>query len=150
MQLYEHRQISPWMLLPLVVVVVAFALFGAANPADAFAKLVALIVVALITLMFCTLTTHVDAQRLSWWFTFGLPGGEIPYSNIADVELTRTSLLEGWGIHWTFGHGWLWNVAGFNAVTITKRDGSKTTLGTDDTQSLYDAIARFRTQAQRA
>jgi hypothetical protein len=147
MQTYEHRQISPWMLLPLVLVAVAFALFGLGDTLTVLPKLLAFLVVAVITTAFSTLTTDVDSRRVAWWFTFGFPGGEIYFPDIADVELTRTQFWEGWGIHWTFGHGWLWNVSGFNAVMITKRDGKRISLGTDDPQGFYDAITRSRPQA---
>jgi hypothetical protein len=147
MQTYEHRQLSPWMLLPLVLVAVAFALFGLGDTLNVLSKLAAFLVVAVATTMFSTLTTDVDSRRVAWWFTFGFPGGEIYFPDIANLELTRTSFWEGFGIHWTFGHGWLWNVSGFNAVMITKRDGKRITLGTDDPHGLYEAIKRFQLQA---
>jgi hypothetical protein len=49
-------------------------------------------------------------------------------------------MMEGFGVHWTFRHGWLWNVAGSDAVMIRKRNGKAVTLGTDDAQGLYNAI----------
>lgn len=83
---------------------------------------------------------RVDARGVSWSFTAGIPGGVIPFEDIADALITTTRFWEGWGIHWTIIHGWLWNVAGFQGVLIRKRNGRVVTLGTDDPQGLYDAI----------
>jgi hypothetical protein len=75
---------------------------------------------------------------------FGVPGGHVSFADLDHAEITRTNLFEGWGIHWTLWHGWLWNVSGFRAVELFYRGGRRVTLGTDDPQGLFDAIERFR------
>jgi hypothetical protein len=62
------------------------------------------------------------------------------------VQRTELNLLErgSAGLHWTIWHGWLWNVAGAEALELFLSDGSRITIGTDDPQGLLDAIERFR------
>lgn len=136
MPTYEHRQLSPWLFL--VVALIGFALLRyGSGPAHLIAFAVAVAICA----TFIQLATRVDPRGLSWAFTLGVPGGAIPFADIADVQITRTYWWEGFGIHWTFFHGWLWNVSGYQGVMIRKRDGRVITLGTDDPQGLCDAIA---------
>lgn len=89
---------------------------------------------------FIELKTRVDPSCVSWAFTLGIPSGSIPFTDIADVQITKVQFWEGYGIHWTILHGWLWNVAGFQGVMIRKRNGRVVTLGTDDPEGLYEAI----------
>lgn len=139
MPTYEHRQFSPGILLVLAVVGYALYRTGFSGP-DTTAHLTAAAVVAAMCVGFIQLSTRVDARGVSWSFTVGAPGGRIAFEDIADAQMTTTRFWEGWGIHWTWIHGWLWNVAGFQGVLIRKRDGRMVTLGTDDPQGLYDAI----------
>jgi hypothetical protein len=135
MPTYEHRQLSYVIALLFIVPAVLTATLRILTlPA----------VLALAALAFSSLSTRVDANRVSWAFRLGFPRGSIPLVDIADVQITKTNFWEGFGIHWTIWHGWLWNVWGYRAVMIRKRNGGTVTLGTDDPQGLYDAIARFR------
>ena len=139
MENYEHRQFSALALLGLVPPVIAFARYGLGSSRQT-KRLVALAAAGLCSIPFTTLTTRVDERGVSWGFGLGFPGGSIPFEDIVSVHITQTRMMEGFGIHWTFRHGWLWNVAGWNAVMIRKRNGKVITLGTDDAQGLYDAI----------
>jgi hypothetical protein len=132
---YEHRQLSYWMIVIFAVSAVLTAMLGG---------LALPLVLVLVATTFSSLSTQVDANRVSWAFALGFPRGAIPVADIADVQITKTNFWEGFGIHWTFWHGWLWNVWGYRAVMIRKRNGGTVTLGTNDPQGLYDAIARFR------
>jgi hypothetical protein len=143
MPMYEHRQASPWMIAPLTafaVLVVVFALLGRTP----YSSALLLLAVTAVAGSLIVLSTRVDSNAVSWSFTFGIPSGTIPLADIAEAQITKTNFFEGFGVHWTFTHGWLWNVWGFSAVMIRKRDGGIVTLGTDDAQGLYEAIARAR------
>lgn len=115
MQTYDHKQISAW---PL-----AIAAFTAA-----------------VALCFGALRTRVDENGVSWEFGLGFPRGSLRFDEIEAVALTKTTLAEGYGIHLTRNHGWLWNAAGRDAVLIRKRNGAAITLGSDDALGLYEAI----------
>jgi hypothetical protein len=131
METYRHKQFSPWPLLAL-----GFFLGRRKNrrgsvPASGLALLM--------TQAF-TLTTRVDERGVSWNFGLSLPIGEIPFDEIAEVRMTQTGLLEGFGISWTPRLGWLWKVSGRDAVTIRKKNGAMVTLGSDDAVGLHAAI----------
>jgi hypothetical protein len=143
---YEHRQSSQWVVLIMVVMAVAFAMAAFMTGAYALFPMAALFVA--VGLDFSTLTTRVGADGVSWSYTLGWPSGALLLGDIAKAEVTTTNVwLEGYGIHWTIWHGWLWNVSGYGAVMMTTRSGRRITLGTDDPQGLYQAIERFRVGA---
>ncbi len=68
--------------------------------------------------------------------------GEIPYGSITAVDAGRSSLIDGWGIHWVPGRGWTYNVWGFDCVVV--QQGNRTVrIGTDDVPGL---LAFLRTR----
>lgn len=134
MPTYEHRQFSPWLFIILAILGFVFLGFAGGPGRLVFALLLATCIA------FIQLTTRVGPQGVSWSFTLGVPGGQIPFGDIAEAQITQTYLWEGYGIHWSWIHGWLWNVSGFQGVMVRKRDGRRITLGTDDPHGLYDAI----------
>ena len=141
---YEHSQ---WGTIP-----VAFAfviLIGAGAMAHLVEPALAVPMLALVAVLigFARLTIGVDENGVAWTFTAGMPRGHLSYDDIASVQRVHTNILEGWGIHWTWWHGWLWNVAGFDAVEFFLKDGRRITLGTNDGAGLYDAVARHLTPA---
>ncbi len=70
---------------------------------------------------------------------------KIPYSSITAVKAARSSILDGWGIHWLPGRGVIYNVWGFDCVRITV--GKKTVrIGTDDVDGLTEYL-RARIQS---
>ncbi len=58
---------------------------------------------------------------------------------IVSVELVRTNVLEGWGIHLS-RFGWLYNVSGFNAVAIKMKNGQHFAFGTDEPEALLHCL----------
>jgi hypothetical protein len=140
---YEHRQWAPLNVLLLIGVAVVVSYAGARTGPVYLLALVVLFIGA----AFARLTTRVDRDAISWSFTFGSPAGGVAYSDLDHAEVTKTNVFEGFGIHWTMWHGWLWNVWGFRAVELFRRDGRRVTIGTDDPQGLFAAIERFRSNA---
>lgn len=144
MERYEHHQHSTWMYWVAIVVLALFVLIDRSVPSAGLGLAIGSVAIAVSMAVCSRLTTRVDSDAVSWAFGWGWPGGSIPLAEIASVEGTETNLLEGWGIHWTIWHGWLWNAGGFQAVEMTKRNGSRVTIGTDDPQGLYEAIVAHR------
>ncbi len=58
----------------------------------------------------------------------------ILYENMRQVEVGRTTIFEGWGIHLSLRGGWVWNIWGRNCVVVTHR--GITRIGTDDAENL--------------
>lgn len=142
---YERTQSVWWPYLILLVPLIAALYVNAWHGYFALAQTVAmLLLLGLALSAFTRLTIHVDATAVTWRFGWGFPSGSIAMGEIDRAETTQTNLLEGFGIHWTIWHGWLWNVGGFQAVEIFKTGGGGVTLGTDDPQGLMEAIERFR------
>lgn len=64
----------------------------------------------------------------------------VRYADIESVEVGRTLILEGWGIHWSIRGGWVWNLWGRDCVVIHFKNGGTLRLGTDDAENLADFL----------
>jgi hypothetical protein len=98
------------------------------------------VVMSISAVVFSSLTIRVEAGRLAWHFGPGIAKKSVPLATIAHTELTTTTILNGWGIHYT-PRGWLYNVGGRRAVLVKLRDGSQFLLGSDEPEMLERAIA---------
>ena len=143
MERYEHKQVAYWMYWIAIGVLLFFMALSSAFGSPYLASALSLFI-ALIFFAFSRLNTSVDAASVQWAFGWGWPAGSLALAEIASVEITQTNLVEGFGIHWTIWHGWLWNVGGFQAVELHTLSGKRITLGTDDPEGLYDAIVAYR------
>lgn len=145
MEGYAHRQVAMWYWALALAVILALWLLRLAEHAAAPGgfSLVGVFIV-IVAAIFSQLTTVVDGVDVRWMFGWGWPAGQLALAQIRSVEIVQTNLMEGFGIHLTIWHGWLWNAGGFRAVQLTKIDGTTVTLGTDDPEGLYDAIVTQR------
>jgi len=143
--MYHHTQsnAAAFLLLNLAAIFpIGVFLSGVLPPGDLGARitvLVAGVVMMISAFAFSSLTIAVRDGQLSWWFGPGIVKKTIPLASIAAAQPTTTSILNGWGIHLT-GRGWLYNVAGRQAVLVTQHDGKRFLLGTDEPESLAQAI----------
>lgn len=94
---------------------------------------------AVLGILFGSLTVRIDHDALHWWYGPGWPRWRIRLHDIVGVEVTRIPPINGWGIHWT-RRGWLYNVAGLDAVLLRRRDGKTLLLGTDEPRKLDAAL----------
>jgi hypothetical protein len=60
----------------------------------------------------------------------------VDYTNIDKVELGRTLILDGWGIHYSIRGGWVWNLWGRDCVVLSLKDGGVLRIGSDDSANL--------------
>lgn len=60
----------------------------------------------------------------------------VRYDDIVSVEVDRTLLLDGWGIHMSIRGGWVWNLWGRACVVVRFKNGSTLRIGTDEAASL--------------
>ena len=63
----------------------------------------------------------------------------VPYSEMTAVRKTRSSVLDGWGIHWVPGRGWTWNLWGRDCAEISLGDRTLR-VGTDDPDGLVSFL----------
>jgi len=150
---YEHTQIG-WALLLGVALLIPIAivvphLIGVATlPYVSAGTRGAGLLVGVLMLLFGTLTVRLDHQRLTWHFGIGLVRFGVPIEQIASVERGSTSLAAGFGIHRT-REGWLHNVSGREVVAITRKDGRRTLLGSDEPARLLAALQKAIAQPPR-
>jgi len=90
-------------------------------------------------LLFYRLRVTVNAQAVRVVFGIGLISKEVPLAEVVRAEAVRTRVWWGYGIHWT-PSGWLYNVAGRDAVRLEIRTGRAVMIGTDEPQALKAAI----------
>jgi hypothetical protein len=60
----------------------------------------------------------------------------IKYSEIEDVQISRSNILDGWGLHYGIGRGWIINIWGFDCVALIIRK-KEFRIGTNDKKRLF-------------
>ncbi len=70
----------------------------------------------------------------------------VRYAEIGSVEIGRTLLLDGWGIHLSIRGGWVWNLWGRTCVVVHFKNGGTLRIGTDDAEMLAEFL-RSKVQA---
>jgi hypothetical protein len=60
----------------------------------------------------------------------------VRYADIETVEVGRTLILDGWGIHYSIRGGWVWNLWGWDCVVVRFKKGGVLRIGTDDAENL--------------
>jgi hypothetical protein len=154
---YVHTQVGWWLIATLGIVALTVAVIFVGTDLDSqplspvslriigWAVFLTLVITAgLLT----SLTVRVTADRVDWRFGPGVVRFSLPLTEITTVAVTRTPLWAGIGIHWIFT-GWVYNVSGRDAVVLTKRDGSRVWIGTDEPDRLAAAIERARAATPR-
>lgn len=59
----------------------------------------------------------------------------VQYSDIVNVEVGQTLILDGWGIHMSIRGGWVWNLWGRDCAVVHLKKGTLR-IGTDDAENL--------------
>lgn len=138
---YEKTQYGRWHII--LFAVAAAMLIGAWITREVHVPAIILLVTGplliVLATMFASMTVRDDGQHLL------LRYGPVPvfhkrirYADITSVEPGRIRILDGWGVHWSPGRGWTYNIWGFGCVKLTL--GKKTIrVGSDD----VDGLAAF-------
>lgn len=138
---YKHTQRGP-----LCWVLVAFAamstlLTGLVHESP-FARLLIVVpfLILLLAACFATLTVQVTAAEIDVRFgPLPLFQRRIAFTSVSEVEVARSGLIDGFGVHWIPGRGWIWNLWGFDCVALVV-DGEPFRIGTNDPTGLAEAI----------
>jgi hypothetical protein len=138
---YEHTQKGPWSLILLAfglpMVALAWWLWEQPLVPSFVAPLVGGSGVLLLVLSPCfhRLTVADEGDRLAIRFgPLPLFQRHIRYADLRAVETGRSTLLDGWGIHWSLQGGVVWNIWGWDCVVL--RHGGTTRVGTNDAKNL--------------
>ncbi len=143
---YRHTQPNLMGGRKTTYILVAFTLLMAAAivfaPVPAFFRPVFLLLglLALVNAVFSSLTVIISQDMLEFWFGAGIWHKKYRLTHIAGCSVVRNAWWHGWGIRWT-PDGWLYNVAGPDAVEILFTNGRKIRIGTDEPGILCDAIS---------
>jgi hypothetical protein len=146
---YEHTQRSPlpWLLL-LPIVGLAVLAWSCRNEPPLVVVLIATgLVLVLAATMFRRMTVRDDGSHLA--IRYGpLPvfRTRIAYADMSAVEKARSSVIDGWGIHWIPGRGVTYNLWGRDCVRLLVR-GRIVRIGSDDVEGL---VAFLRTKVEHA
>jgi hypothetical protein len=147
--LYEHTQVG-WMLRgSFALAVLVFLVLGTLQQSRSEQWPAALVPLGFLTAamvlgwFWAKLSVQVDDVQVRLWFGLGWPRRTLRLADIVSVEVTRTSILAGWGMH-RATRGWLYNVQGFDAVIVGLTDGKSVLIGSDEPRRLKAAIERAR------
>jgi hypothetical protein len=139
---YRHTQVGAALLwgLALLAAVVGVVVYREAGRLAAALPMVAILI--LTAVVFASLTVTVGERGVRLSFGPGLIHRTFAAADITGARAVRNRWWYGWGIHLT-PHGWLYNVAGLDAVELDLRNGRKVRIGTDEPQRLLAAIQQL-------
>lgn len=137
---YRHTQIGTVLIAALGGAIVLALILSPMNaPFHPIQTSVLAVLVIALGLLY-SLTVEIKENSLECYFGTGLIRRKIPLSDIIEAHAVRNPWLVGWGIRWYPGKYWLWNVSGQRAVELLLKDGKKFRIGTDEPESLVQAI----------
>ncbi len=143
---YRHVQSSRWAWLISLVGLVGLIWVAASPPATSGTTILATASFVLLVAtgaVISRLTSTVDARAVSATFGWGWPRRTIAIEEIVDVRKLRNSWWHGWGIR-KVSRGWMYNIAGYDAVELELRGSRVFRIGTNEPDALLDAISRAR------
>ncbi|MCP4119397.1 MAG: hypothetical protein GY737_29165 [Desulfobacteraceae bacterium] len=141
---YEHTQRSwlGWILTAAGFCLMIIAMLFTDRTVAGATLFMVTLVLLFASLFFSTLTVRDAGDHLS--LTFGpVPvfRAYIVYSEISGVDRARSSLLDGWGIHYIPWRGWTYNIWGFKCVRIRMAQGA-VRVGTNDQDALVALLEK--------
>lgn len=143
MTIYRHRQTGTVILWTVgasaVVMAVLAAFFATVQPAVGAVLGLSLLVLVACLVLFGSLTVEVTTTHVRLRFGPGWIRKSFDAAEIVEAEMVQNPWHYGWGIRWT-PRGWLFNVAGSDAVEIRLRNGRRYRIGTDEPHNLLLAI----------
>lgn len=140
---YEHTQKGPihWILFAVAAGFLATGVFVPERDITIVMGIGATILI-LAGLCFARLTIRDEGEALA--IRYGpLPvfHRRLQYCKMGSVERARSDVLDGGGIHYIPGRGWIYNLWGFDCVRI-RFDGAYVRVGSDDVDGLLDFLER--------
>lgn len=96
-------------------------------------------IILICAILFDSLTVSVSNNFIEVRFGIGIIRKQFAIAKIQSATIVRNKWYYGWGIRLT-PRGWLYNVAGLDAVEIRLNNGKQYRIGTDEPQELHKAI----------
>jgi len=138
MNSYRHTQFG-WMILGGLGLWLAVALPILLVGRPPFWTLLVMALVALVLLLFVTLTVRVDDRQIELRFGPGLIRRRVLLADVRSFAVVRNRWYYGWGIR-IIPKGTLYNVAGLSAVDLHLKSGEHVRIGTDEPEALLAAL----------
>lgn len=140
--MYQHTQVG-WitvmgLAVAFVILLGTYFQMGAGIPGSQVV-LGAMVLMPLLIPIFGWLTVSIEAGAVTASFGIGLIRREIRIKDMQSVTQVRNKWWYGWGIRVIRG-GWMFNVAGLDAVELELKNGSKFRIGTDEPEELLNSI----------
>ena len=141
--IYQHTQAGTPIRIAISSVIVICLAVGLLVPSQIALLVNSIVVVVLVVALLLSHSLRMEVTRdtVTAVFGVGLMRFKFQVNDLESVMPGRTQFADGWGIH-VGPKGWLYNVAGYDAVDVTKRDGSHVRFGTDDPKGLCAAIQK--------
>ena len=139
---YQHTQKAPlrWLLQLPIIALLAFAWVCRSEPALVLILASVAVLLFLASLSFGYLTVRDEDDKLAVRYgPMPLFRTHVAYASISSAERGRSSILDGWGIHWFPGRGFTYNLWGFDCVQLVVR-GKTVRVGSDDVDNLVDFL----------
>lgn len=142
---YKRRQYGSLTIgsILILVAILASVSFAGEDLGDSTFRTISIVALALIGLLFMSLTVIVEPSCVRLIYGLGLIRRRIPMERIESAIPVRNSWWYGLGIRLT-PHGWMWNIQGLDAVELTYVDGGRFRIGTADPEGLSAAINDMR------
>lgn len=141
---YHHTQTGPWHFLlfsiGLLQAYLAVALRNEAPLNIIFAITASLMLVLGFSVRSLTIEDVGDGLSVRFG-PLPLFKKKILYRDIASAKVTHTTLLDGFGIHYSLRGGWVWNIWGYPCVHLQFRKGQMW-LGSNEPEKLLAAIQK--------
>lgn len=153
---YQHTQKGGfWFYFAIVVFSLVYVVLiaGAVNrpieDIDRFAFAVIPIFGVYIIIMMSGLTVTIDAHSVRIRFGPGVFWKTYSLTDISECRPVRSGWWWGYGVRW-YIRGWLYNIAGMDAVEVFFKSGKQIRIGTDDAEQLAAAINEAANHVQSA
>ena len=139
---YQHTQKAPliWLLQLPIIALLAFAWVCRSEPVLVLILASVAVLLFLVSLCFGYMTVRDEGDKLAVRYgPLPLFRTHVAYAWISSAERGRSSILDGWGIHWLPGRGFTYNLWGFDCVRLVVR-GKTVRVGSDDVDDLVDFL----------
>ena len=138
MYMYEHTQRSK-ILIWIIIIVLLFMLFLIYKVGFNWVGAIVFVLMVIALYLFNSLIVKVNSEKVYVAFGPGLIRRIIPIRSIISAEKVWNKWYYGFGIRLIPG-GYMYNVAGFDAIELKLTNGKVFRIGTDEPDKLLEAI----------
>ncbi|HPN36328.1 MAG TPA: hypothetical protein PK843_17620 [bacterium] len=135
---YRNSQ-TGYLIISLLVIGIIATLASTTLETIGLVHYMALLLLIMALVMFYKLTVVVERGVIVCSFGQGVFSKTIRVREIAGCRVIRVPWHYGWGIRLTPA-GWMYNIAGTEVVEITYKSGKKFLIGSNEAESLREAI----------